>query len=1042
MANGLPGHQSDALASPFLEQKLGAPILLDDGSSTVPQNTMTCLSTNKVKNVIMIGGSGSNGGTASVLTAAGYTVDSTTYAGSDRFDTARRVDSNGGAAGGGPTGILASGDDNHLVDALGAGAMSFGDKFPILLTSSSGCSLPSATQTTITNLGIKKVIVVGGTAAVPACQYSSFGSNADTSATTGADRAQTAALLAQDEEKNYGGSTEYLGLAAGATYVGTTTTVQNDGADALTSAPVLGQAAAWHASDPAGASGVPSGSVVGTFIPLTVTNNPKDFTAADAQAAAEKATLHGAQPIFGGQAVLPQSGVDGWVTAAGGSSSTSTGFVNSISPSSGAPGTTVTATVNGTPTSLSVSGCGLNGVSATPSSSNTATGTTSTWTFTIPSNASQGSCTLTFTATSSSGTVTSSQPFTVTASSNAGVTALPQLLSATVVSTTQPNQVPAGGSQGTVIQYVFSKPVTTTVASKFLVYPYNWDGSGPTASCSAAGVPTATTTNDKYSACSATVSSTNSSAVNALFTNIAYTSPSAAPAGTPGSEILSNYTLATVQQGAVTTLQGATNPEGSAAIGSAGTQTVTYAPNTTPAPDLVSVSNFRPAATVGETAVDFTFDQNAFLQATGPAGPAAPIAAPTAAPTTGSNGQTAGFYLVLPNDSQEQCAAPSTPNGTSGGSTTVPGGGNGTATTITVTCLNVGGTAGTAAGTALSTANVGRAFVGADTVSSAGPAGTAAGAGIACPATAGNAGTAAAPNYCNPLEAAHQSGTAGTLTSGTTATSNTTGPDLVSVALEPAGTSGNNTTLDAVLYTFDQPVNTATIAPTSFGIFHGASAQEEPATAPNNVAAPPTNSTATSVLVYYTRGDLVDATGAYVNEGGVQSVASANPASQFNQPDELGTTPSGASTTVTPGTVNAPQLTSVAIASTQQATGGTAFSVTYTFSHPVFFANPNGGGVGVASTPAYFKLWLANGDELTATSCSNGAGPAATNTTSNANTTVVCTGYNDGATGAAATQSAIGSALLGTVQQDAVIGTATGFVEPNPEGAQNTTGHT
>jgi len=1045
LADGLPGHQSDPLASPILEQAKGAPILLTDNTNTVPSNTMTCLSTNKVKNIIVIGGTNAvSSAQVTALQQAGYTVDNTTYAGTDRYDTARRIDETPGV-GAATTGILASGDDNHLVDALGAGPLSYALKFPILVTTSTGCTIPAATQDVITKLGITKYIVVGGTAAIPACQYS--GKNADTSATTGANRAATAELLAKDEVANYGGSNQFMGLAAGATYVGNTTTVQNDGADALASASLVGNAPAWAANN--AVASPPTGSNVGSFIPLLVSNNPTDCAAAADFASSEKATLHGNSPLFGGQSPMPAACVNSVITAGGGTAPGSAGTVSSISPTSGPGGSTVTATFTGTPTSVTVSGCGLSNASTTPGSGNTTGGSTSTFSFTIPSNQAAGSCTLTFSATMPGSTtpVVSSTTFSVTGQGgHQALTSLPELVSAQM-GTTVPANNNTGATPGTPVTYTFSQPVTSATASDFLIYPYNWDG-GETSSCAATttytvsgpgntaggGALTATSA-PKLDACSVTftpgsnqvtafynlVNNTSSTTTNnnVTTTNSAYT-------------VAPNYTLATVRPNAVTTASGTTNPDGSAAIGTAQTTgSGSFTANTTPAPDLRTVTFGTPSSAntaAGQTPVTFTFDQPAYVT-----NAAATTGAGVAPPPTGTpeSGATAGFYLVFPDDSAESCSGPAAGN-TVAPDGTVAGGGNGQSS-VTVLCTNPTATgtavtgAATPSSTAMTSSQVGRAFVGPDTVSSAALTGA-----QACPSNGGL--VTASSTYCNPLQAAHQAGN-GTLAASTTAGPNTSAPDLVSVTLEPANTSSNTTANDAVLYVFDQSLAAAgTVG--KFGVFHGTNATSTfggaatcagPATCTSTLGSNGSG-TNNAVLVYYPAGTLADATGAFVQGGAVTSTATSTPASQANQPDELGTTPSGsASTSITPGTVNAPQLVSVALS--QQATGfGTQEVATYTFSHPVFFTVANVGK---------FHLYEANGDELTATSCSNGS-TSATNTTSNANTTVVCSGYQDLGTAAAATQSAITSAVLGTVDQDAVTGTATGFTVGNPEGDQNT----
>ncbi|MGH9128305.1 MAG: beta strand repeat-containing protein [Acidimicrobiales bacterium] len=152
------------------------------------------------------------------------------------------------------------------------------------------------------------------------------------------------------------------------------------------------------------------------------------------------------------------------------------------------------------------------------------------------------------------------------------VTNLPQLTGAKVLST--------DAALGSTVQYTFSKPVLSATAADFKLYLV--DGTASVAGSSAT-VQTGGTT------------------VNVVFAAQTMTT------GTGGTNV-NNYTLATVASGAVTTSTGTKNPDGSAAIGSSSTTTLT--PGKTDAPNLTTVGNFRAGAgaTAGDTLVDFTFD--------------------------------------------------------------------------------------------------------------------------------------------------------------------------------------------------------------------------------------------------------------------------------------------------------------------------------------------------------------------------------------------------------------------------------------------------
>jgi len=139
------------------------------------------------------------------------------------------------------TAILASGDYAHLVDALAAGGLAYAKKFPVILTPTGSTTLGSQASSEISSLQIKHLIVVGGTASIPSSQYTPNPSGVTTvDVLSGADRSATSEAIEKAAVGTYGFATTKLGIAAGATFVGSTSQVQNDGADALSSAPYLG----------------------------------------------------------------------------------------------------------------------------------------------------------------------------------------------------------------------------------------------------------------------------------------------------------------------------------------------------------------------------------------------------------------------------------------------------------------------------------------------------------------------------------------------------------------------------------------------------------------------------------------------------------------------------------------------------------------------------------------------------------------------------------------------------------------------------------
>lgn len=219
-----------------------------------------------------------------------------------------------------------------------------------------------------------------------------------------------------------------------------------------------------------------------------------------------------------------------------------------------------------------------------------------------------------------------------------GVTSRPELVSASIVSTTTAANATPTNPAGTVVRYVFDEPVTGATPNPALFYVYNANGT-------IADVAT-----------NATVDTSQTNSVLVLFPNL-NTTALAAP-----------LTVATVDFGAVAGTAGVAgfdeNPEGDAAIGTA--QQPGAAAGTTAAPDLVSVTARGAAAPAfpNSTVVDFVFDQAANVVT------------------------TTGFNLVLTSGTGGgevvNCTGPAAAGNPSGG--TSPGG-FGT-TTITVVCAN------------------------------------------------------------------------------------------------------------------------------------------------------------------------------------------------------------------------------------------------------------------------------------------------------------------------------------------------------------------
>jgi putative cell wall-binding protein len=212
----------DALSGSYLAGNenggLGAPILLTNPDS-LPSTTQAELATLHATNVIVLGGTDAvSASVATSIAKLGYSV--TRVSGPTRFDTAYAADTvtgndTVGQSGGLNTAILATG--LNFPDALGAGALAYHNHFPLMLTDGTSTTLSPQVVSLITKDAIKKVVVVGGSAAVNPAQIAQlkaqFGITVDNPA--GSDRGATAEALAIDEITNYGFTDTMFNVANG-----------------------------------------------------------------------------------------------------------------------------------------------------------------------------------------------------------------------------------------------------------------------------------------------------------------------------------------------------------------------------------------------------------------------------------------------------------------------------------------------------------------------------------------------------------------------------------------------------------------------------------------------------------------------------------------------------------------------------------------------------------------------------------------------------------------------------------------------------------
>jgi hypothetical protein len=254
-------------------------------------------------------------------------------------------------------------------------------------------------------------------------------------------------------------------------------------------------------------------------------------------------------------------------------------------------------------------------------------------------------------------------------------------------------------------------------------------------------------------------------------------------------------------------------------------------------------------------------------------------------------------------------------------------------------------------------------------------------------------------------------------------------PDLVSVAF-----SAGDTTSDTAVFTFDQSVIQAT--PTNFRVYTTTGAEVSPSQTGECFTATSSTSTTTcvinpsnpaQVLLFFPNNQLATAVGGNVRDSAASGTLGATIVT--NEQDEEASAPIGGGTATTeePGETAGPDLTAVTLVQGTDPFGNAGqFRARYTFDEAVLTAG------GSPATVGDFYLYLADGTRLRATACTVGASATATPNSSQ----VDCTAFTGTV---AATSAQIGAAVLGTVDDGAVVDASS---TPNPEGAAVTTGGT
>ncbi|WP_437584410.1 cell wall-binding repeat-containing protein [Paramicrobacterium sp. CJ85] len=199
----------DALSAAALAGAKDSPLLLVKGNS-VPSTVATELKRLKPSKIVIVGGTGVvTSGVQKQLSSYGSV---TRIQGDDRYETSRNAAASF-PAGKTSTAFIATG--RNFPDALSAGAAAGSVGAPVILVDGMREPLTAATKSTLTKLGVKNVVIAGGTGVVSTkieSQLKSAGFSVKRLA--GADRYATAAAI----NSAYFSSSSSAYVATGATY--------------------------------------------------------------------------------------------------------------------------------------------------------------------------------------------------------------------------------------------------------------------------------------------------------------------------------------------------------------------------------------------------------------------------------------------------------------------------------------------------------------------------------------------------------------------------------------------------------------------------------------------------------------------------------------------------------------------------------------------------------------------------------------------------------------------------------------------------------
>ena len=239
----------DALSATYLAKTLTTGVLLTD-PNVLQQSTSLVLTNNVITTIYIVGGTAAvSANVQNAISALHVGNDPNKafltvvrVAGADRYATNNAVDLFNGATTG-TTAIVATGQ--NFADALAVGPAVYNKTIPLVLTGTG--SLDANAQSTLVNLGIHSVIIVGGTAAISAAVETAIKALPGVSIAyriAGADRTLTASQIATWETQGLPAATPYPAAASlgfGFVAASKANLARGDGfADALSAGAVAG----------------------------------------------------------------------------------------------------------------------------------------------------------------------------------------------------------------------------------------------------------------------------------------------------------------------------------------------------------------------------------------------------------------------------------------------------------------------------------------------------------------------------------------------------------------------------------------------------------------------------------------------------------------------------------------------------------------------------------------------------------------------------------------------------------------------------------